>query len=293
LYLKTIYAYYTAFQVVRIIKKEKIQLVLERSTSLGAGAIAAKLTHRPLVVEVIDDLWVPISIRNAKKILLYQLDFVPSWVNQSKLVKVYAAVNTRLFNPLVNSEKISSRYGLSNRRVIVYAGGFGAYKGVDVLIKASKDVLARHPESVFLMVGPDYQECEAYAKKLGVADHTIFTGVVPYEDVPKYLAAADILVAPYSSKIYSQGSPLKLFEYLALRKPVVASSIRSTQDVIKDGENGILVPPSDSKALAKAINKLLENPEYAKRIAEKGYESLKENYTWNHLAKTVEDCCKK
>jgi glycosyltransferase involved in cell wall biosynthesis len=286
-YLRTFYTYYVGFRAARLIKNKKLDLILERSTSLGAGAVAAKLTHRPLVVEVIADIWVSSSLRTAKKILVYDKDMVPGWVDRSKLVKVYAAVNTRLFHPMVNGNKIRAKYALKNRRVIGYAGGFWEYHGIDILIEASKSVISTNPEVVFLLVGPDYEKYESFAKELGVADHFIFTGPITYEEVPNYLAAADLLVAPYFPKKHKQGSPLKLFEYLALEKPVIASNISAIREVLKNGENALLVPPGDAISLATAISKVLQNQELANLLAKKGYELVKEKYTWDYLAQSV------
>lgn len=285
LYLKTIHSFFTALHVVFIVKKYNVDLIVERSTSLGAGAIAAKITHRPLTVEIITDLYVPLSLKLANKILAYEENVLPHWVDFNKFVKVYAAVNTTLFNPDINAEIIRLKYSLSNKNVIGYAGGFWDFHGIDTLITASKDVIAQYPDTIFLMVGPDYQKYESYARKIGVSKNFIFTGSVPYKEVPNYLAAADILVAPYTLRY--KGSPLKIFEYLALRKPVIASNVAAIPDVIIDEQTGLLVTSSDSFALGEKILTLLKNKRLRDQIAERGYESVSK-YTWDYLAKMVE-----
>jgi glycosyltransferase involved in cell wall biosynthesis len=296
LYLRTVYAIYVAIRIARLIKKCNVQVVLERATSLGAGAIAARLTHRPLIVEVITGWYAPFSLRIAKRILAYSNEIIPEWVPRSKIIEVPAAVNTRLFNPMIDGEKIRRKYALVDKPVIAYSGGFWGFHGVDTIIDASKEVLARHPQSVFLMIGPRYNKYESYARSQGVADHFVFTGPVPYEEVPCFLAAADILLAPYSPKkhfgdwLWHHTSPigtLKLLEYLALQKPVIASTIPPIAGFMKDGETGILVPPSDSKALCREINRLLEHPELAKQIAKKGHELVTEKYSWDYIAKAL------
>jgi glycosyltransferase involved in cell wall biosynthesis len=299
-YLRTVYALYAAIEISMVVKKHNVQVVLERTSSLGAGAIAAILTHRPLIVEEITDWYAPLSYRIAKRILAYSTDIIPDWVPRSKIIEVPAAVNTRLFNPLVDGTKVRRKYALANKPVIAYSGGFWDFHGVDTIIEASKEVIARYPQSVFLMIGPGYHKYESYARSQGVADNFVFTGPVPYEEVPFFLAVANILLAPYSPQkksgdwLWRHTFPtgtLKLLEYLALQKPVISTMIPPVEGFMKNGENGILVLPSDSKALSLEINRLLEHPEIARQIAKKGHELVTEKYTWNYLARTVQECC--
>ena len=181
---------------------------------------------------------------------------VPGWVPRRKIIEVTAAVNTRLFNPNVDGEKVRRKYALADKPVIAYSGGFWEYHGIETIIEASKEVIAQHPQSVFLMIGPGYHKYESYARSQGVADHFVFAGPIPHEEVPYFLAAADILIAPYfpreriGSWLWhsSSSGTLKLVEYLALQKPVIASKIPPIESFIKDGETGILVPPGDAEA---------------------------------------------
>ena len=298
LYLKTIFALFASIEISGIIKKNDIDLIIERADSLGAGAIAAKLTRRPLIVEMISDWSVPFSLVTAKKILVYSAAVVPTWVDKNKILLVPSSVNTHLFNPYVSPDKIRRKYLLGDRSVIAYCGSFCPWHGVDTIIEASKAVIHSHPQSIFLMIGPDYYKYESYVKQLGIADHFVFTGPVTHEEVPDFLACADILLAPYFPKenkekwmlLPSSSGTLKLLEYLSMQKPVIATKLPPIESVIENDRNGILIQPGDSKALGREINRLIENPELAQQIAKQGYQLVTEKYTWDSLARTLVKC---
>lgn len=300
LYLKTILALFASIEISGIVRKNGIDLIIERADSLGAGAIAARLTRRPLIVEMISDWSVPFSLATAKKILVYSVKVAPTWVDKNKILLVPASVNTRLFNPYISPDNIRGRYFLGGRSVIAYCGSFCPWHGVDTIIEASKAVIHSHPQSVFLMIGPDYYKYKSYAKQLGIADHFIFTGPVTHEEVPDFLACADILLAPYFPKenkgewmlLPSSSGTLKLLEYLAMQKPVIATKIPPIESVIENNRNGILIQPGDSEALGREINRLIENPELAQQIAKQGYQLVTEKYTWDSLARVLVKCAR-
>jgi glycosyltransferase involved in cell wall biosynthesis len=99
----------------------------------------------------------------------------------------------------------------------------------------------------------------------------------------------DVLVMPHLDHIHSTNfsSPLKMFEYITLKKPIVATDLLSTKEILRDGENAILVKPNDPEALASGIKLVLENKELAKRIAENAYKDVCENYTWEKRADKI------
>ena len=131
-------------------------------------------------------------------------------------------------------------------------------------------------------------------KELGVEDRFIFTGVIAYDRVPLYINASDICTAPF---IFARNakiglSPLKLYEYMACGKPVVASNISGVSDVIEASGGGISVLPENLDALADGILKLLENPDLRLKMGSKGLSYVTENYSWYSVAKKVNEVCK-
>jgi glycosyltransferase involved in cell wall biosynthesis len=132
------------------------------------------------------------------------------------------------------------------------------------------------------------------SRELGVEGRFVFTGVVAYDRVPVYINASDICAAPFilarNAKIGL--SPLKLYEYMACGKPVVASAISGVVDILEASEGGISVPPENPEALAEAISKLLENRELRSKLGSKGLSHVTETYSWYSVAKQVDGVCK-
>ncbi len=150
----------------------------------------------------------------------------------------------------------------------------------------------------FIVVGGEDDDLEYYKKMsedLKVQDKVVFVGKVPYSEVSSYSSVCDIFVAPYpENEHYSFFmSPLKIFEYMASRKPIITTSLPSIKEVLKDEENAILVEPSNPRQLAEAIIRLKNNPELGAKLAEKAFEDVKEKYTWDKRAKTILDFIKK
>ena len=174
--------------------------------------------------------------------------------------------------------------------VIAYAGHLYPWKGVDILLGA----LERLPTVRGLIVGghpsePDLDRSRRASKALGLADRVTFMGLVPPADVPRLLASGDVLVLPNTATPVSIGStsPLKLFEYLAAGKPIVASDLPSLREVLRHEENAILVLPGDAAALAAGIERVLDDRVLAERIARRAFDEAPE-YSWGRRAERLE-----
>jgi glycosyltransferase involved in cell wall biosynthesis len=165
----------------------------------------------------------------------------------------------------------------------------GMEKGVALGLKA----LTLLPNDYkFLVVGGEKPDVEYYKKmsvELGVSGRAVFMGQVPYSDISKYAAKCDCFVAPFpENKHYNfYMSPLKIFEYMASKKPIIATNLPSLREVLTDGENSLLVPPGDVQALVGAIVRLKENPEIGNKMADKAYADVSEKYTWKIRAEKI------
>ncbi len=176
------------------------------------------------------------------------------------------------------------------RPIVGYAGHLYPWKGVDVLIRA----LALAPELDGLIVGGHPQEAdrarvEALAVELGIRDRVTFTGLLPSAAVPQRLAAASMLVLPNTASAISDRytSPLKLFEYLALGRAIVASDLPSIREVLTDGDTAALVRPGDPAALAAALRALASDPARTAALGSAA-RRLAPRYTWSARAATIE-----
>jgi glycosyltransferase involved in cell wall biosynthesis len=174
--------------------------------------------------------------------------------------------------------------------IIGYAGHLYAWKGVDVLL----DAIARLPSVRGLIVGghdreSDLARVRARAAQLGIADRIEFTGLVAPPAVAAHLARAHVLVLPNLPTAISTRftSPLKLFEYMAAGRPIVASDLPAIREVLRDGETALLVPAGQADALGRAIERLLANPDDAARLARAAFDAAAD-FTWERRAARLE-----
>jgi glycosyltransferase involved in cell wall biosynthesis len=179
---------------------------------------------------------------------------------------------------------------LSKEPIVGYAGHLYAWKGVDVLLRA----LALVPEARGLIVGghdkePDLARVKALAQELGIADRVTFTGLVDPAQVPSHLAGAMILALPNPASAISTRftSPLKLFEYMAAGRAIVASDLPSIREVLTDNEQALLVEPGNAGALAAAIRRLIADRPLAERLARSAQVEAPK-YTWARRAEKLE-----
>jgi glycosyltransferase involved in cell wall biosynthesis len=160
------------------------------------------------------------------------------------------------------------RLGLSEEGPwIVHSGHIYPGRGAEELVEAA--VLL--PGFQVLFVGgkpPDIERVRSRVERLGLADRIRFAGTVPHRDVPMYLWAADILVMPYTSRTptFRSMSPLKMFEYLAAGRPILATDFPVIREIL-NSDNAALVPPDSAEALAEGIRALLADQDRRERLA--------------------------
>jgi glycosyltransferase involved in cell wall biosynthesis len=174
--------------------------------------------------------------------------------------------------------------------VVAYAGHLYAWKGVDVLI----DALARLPDVNGLIVGghdrePDLARVKQVADRLGIAARVRFTGLVEPSHVAGLLQRADVLALPNPASAIStrSTSPLKLFEYMAAGRPIVASDLPAIREILQNERTALLVPPGDPEALAGAVRRLHSDPPLAARLANAASTAVTD-FTWDRRAERLE-----
>ena len=178
----------------------------------------------------------------------------------------------------------------TNEPVAGYAGHLYPWKGVDVFVRA----LALTPNLRGLIVGGhpgevDRDRIDSLIDTLGLGDRVEVTGLVPPGDVARHLCRSTLLVLPNTASAISERytSPLKLFEYLALGRPIVASDLPAIREVLTHDETALLVPPGDPRALAAAMTQIAGDPGLAARLADAA-RALAPSYTWEARARRLE-----
>jgi glycosyltransferase involved in cell wall biosynthesis len=174
---------------------------------------------------------------------------------------------------------------------IVYVGQLYPWKGVDTLIHAMKHL----PEAKLQIVGglpyePDAARLEALAGSVGVAARVRFQAFVPHGELAGWVARATVTAVPLPDNVYTRAftSPLKIFEAMAAGVPVVASDLPAVREVIRDGSNGLLVPPGDPESLAAALRKVTEDPSLAGALARQAREDV-EAHSWDRRAAALKE----
>jgi glycosyltransferase involved in cell wall biosynthesis len=213
-------------------------------------------------------------------------------VPRQKLQVLPHAVDVAAFANAPQKGEARQLLGLPPQRPIIgYIGRFhtmGKEKGVLDLIRAMAAVELRQIDPLLLCVGGPMDPVSGYmdfATSIGVPGSAIrFADRVPNPDVPTWLAALDVAVIPYpAAERYPAASPLKLLEYMAAGLPIVATDLPALQEVIDDGENGLLVPPGDPESLARALTRLLEDPATARTLGDRARRHAA-RHTWRQRA---------
>jgi glycosyltransferase involved in cell wall biosynthesis len=154
-------------------------------------------------------------------------------------------------------------------------------KDYGTLADAAAKILQRHPDTRFFIVGDNslvdlnrqhYEEVSKQLSTLGITKSFLFTG--HREDVPRLISAMDICVL----STHKEGFPLSILEMMAMRKPVIATSVGGIPEIVRPGINGYLHQHGNSQELAEAIMTLIESPEKTKRMGLAAYEEVKKNY---------------
>ena len=213
-------------------------------------------------------------------------------IYKNKIFVVSIGINLELFVKNYEKDlKLINKLGLKNKKVIMYAGEITALHGVLDLVKAMEIINSKIEDVALVIVGDGSWApvVKGYVKKNQLRN-VIFTGRVPYTELPRYHSIADVLVIPHIRRIDSELQfPSKLLGYLASGKPIVASNLKAIADVV--GGNAILVEPENPQSFAEGILKLLNNEELAKKMGENGKKIIYK-YSWEETAKKTYEAYK-
>ena len=219
-------------------------------------------------------------------------NLVENWGVSAEKVKVIPnGVNVAHFQQPVDTKQVRAELGLGKKPVIMFVGGFQRWHGLDKLLEALALVSKILPDVRLLLVGdgPARPFVEENIHRLNLEKQVTITGFLPHARIPQLLAIADVVTVPYPQLPQEMWfSPLKLYEYMAAGKAIVASSAGQINNVIRHDENGLLVTPGDVADLAQACLHLLQNEADRRRLGTNAQREAETEHAWARQIERLE-----
>jgi glycosyltransferase involved in cell wall biosynthesis len=173
--------------------------------------------------------------------------------------------------------------------VVCFVGLFYPWHGVRHLVPAFEMLHERCPRARLTLVGEGAEAAavRSMLEQRGLTGVTVMPGLVPREEAAGYMAAADVLVSPHADVAGFIGSPIKVFEYMAAGRAIVASALGQLADVLHDGENALLVPPGDEPRLAEALLRLAADDDLRLRLGRAAQDDARRLHSWDARLETL------
>ena len=300
-------------QVSRAILQERPDFIYERYACFNFGGIRAANKHGiPVILEVntpyslawenYDKLYFKRlarsiefdSIAKAHSVITVSTDlkkhFLKNGFSDEKFLVMPNGIDPEQFQSSLR-KKTRELYGITESIVIGFVGSLRKWHGIDLLMRIIPELVRECDSCRFLIVGCGELESvfRQFVEKNHLEKNVLLTGQVSHDEIPHLISAMDITLMPNSN---FWGSPMKVFEYMAMGKATIAPDLGPLREIIEDGRNGILVKSGCSNSLKNAILKLIHEPILREKIGKEAYESIKDKYTWLNNAKRVIEVAK-
>lgn len=305
--MEVIYNLFAMRKIGQRIRAKKYDFIYERyALLLWAGMISARRNKIPFILEVNYTAHTPLYRKRSKLLLplsriienyIYKKTdaiFVVSNYLKEQLVgmgvsekKIYLtpnAVEDELFSQNISGIEIRNKFDLKDLFVIGFVGGFYPWHGLPFLLQAVKNLGKDNLCLLLVGDGPMKEELKKIAVELNIRARLTFCGFVESKTLPAYIMAMDICVMPDSN---NYGSPMKIFEYMAMGKPVVAPRLGPIEEVIEDGKNGLLFDQGDINGITSCLNRLINDRELYDNISLNAKEKIFKNHLWKHNAEQI------
>lgn len=304
--IRALFAYFIPFFIAfYYCATRKTDLVYERAKIFGGGAVsAARLWRIPSVYEMNE----PIPFALGKE--GWKDHFIGWWHRRSaRRATLTTGTHDSFFTGLDTTRCLLIDYGTDpalftpthwhgqKAKTILYTGSFATWHACDHVIEAARILAKKHKDIHFLLLGTgdQWQTCNDLVKKYRLGTTVSLPGKVAHDLIPGYIQEATICLAlfdrnyPLFTKYDYFYSPIKVHEYKACGKPVVASDIGNLRRIVRDGVNGLLVNEKDPAAIAHAIQHLLENQKLYARISRRNRDDIEEIYNWETINQQILD----
>jgi len=303
-------------KLVLICRKYSINLIHERSgLPRGLGIIAAKILRIKSIAEINSPFIEEYEIKNELVLriwrkLMFKLTnrvltqtsllkkILTRDIHGSKIEVVSNGVNSNFFDPnTINGNRIRTKYNIQKDTILlIFVGAFHPWHGVDKIIKIAELMKTENLNVKILAVGtgPLFAAVKKEVNSKKLNDVITLSGAVNYSEIPNYIAAADIAIAPFSihgfKPLVKYGfwwCPVKLFEYLAMAKPVISISAGDIPKIVPHNRAGLLSSPYNSEQLILNVKSLINSKELRQKLGAYGRQYIIKNYTWDKLAEKI------
>lgn len=293
------------FRLARILQKESIEILQTHSFDGGyVGILAAKLAKVPKIIitrhhsdlihrigmnyHIALDRWMArkadkvIAVSHAARKFMIEHDHI----NADKIEAIHLGFDFKRLSPgECESQGISEEFDLNGKFVIGCVASFQKIKGIHYLLDALSKLTADIPNIRLLLVGSgDRTEINQQINELNLGAYVVFAGY--RQDVPACIKAMDIVVHPSLSEAFCQ----VLIETMGVGTALIATDVGGAQEVIIDGENGILIPPQDAQAIIEGVLKLYRNPALRECLATEGQKSVRRRFTVERMLAEQLEC---
>lgn len=272
-----------------------------------AGLLLARRWGVPLILEANasevkwredwSTLRFPGLARACERLLLTRADLVTAVSEHAAEDLRSAGANANRLRVVPNGVEIERFAGAQPRAlpfpagafVVGFCGLFYPWHGVPNLVEAFVRLHEHHPDARLLLVGDGEQAplARSLLDRGGCTSAALLAGLVSRDEVPGFLAAADVLVSPHADVHRFIGSPIKLFEYMATGKPIVASAVAQIAEILRHRQTGMLVPPEDPQALCEALEELRERPDLRLALGSAAQREARELHSWDARVRAI------
>lgn len=254
-------------------------VITEEERSYGVSHLYSEVIHRELIKKNLQqaDGIVAVTSGNKRKFCeIYGL-------RQDRIRVIPNGANTRFFRPM-SGNTVRKMLNLDNENFYVgFVGNLAPWQGLEYLITMAPTIIKRCKKNVvFLVVGDGIMKdsLENMVGDNGLSSRFIFTGQVKRNMVPKYINSFDLCVAPFNPHFLMDASPLKIFDYMACGKAIVASNITGVADLLISSKAGLVASPEKPEDFAGAISELLNDDDLRRTLGQNGLNEVRRHHDW-------------
>ena len=309
--LNRLSAYFTSYKFIKkILIEYKIDIAFVYSivnnikgTIRACNELNIPIIHRTfdVVHEIIVEKYMSNFVRKMEKESYPKLDlviantpFMKTWAEEmgaKNVIVIPQGVDTNIMKNLPKDKELQKKYNINdNDKVVMYLGSILSHSGLDVIFNDMGKILKEIPEFKLLVVGdgPDLERLKQQSKRLEIYEKIIFTGFVPYKEVPRFCSLADLCINPFRMDgkyaFNDKLTPVKFFDFLSCGKPVLATPLQGTLYDFPKESNTIIYESLD--LFTGKMIELLKN-DSLDEIGQRGREFVGKNFTWDSVTRKM------